>query len=804
LAARNFDQAGQQLGEALKRFPEDGALLALRESVEAAKAAHERDRKLEDGLFHCGQLRQERRFEEAFREIAQLIAEYGNQDRLVSLKDQIKGDFEAQKRFEALRAIAGQARELIRQGRPEQAIQVVRGSRVDPGLDEELAGLLKIAEGLIAERQESEALRQIVTEASQFELVGDLEQARQTLENGLKQFPRSAELAGAADRIRKAAAGFARQEEIARQCALIEKTIQAGDWATAVQSIEACADRCGQDPRLTALRERALLVKAQREEAEQGLIAEVLRGAKECEARGDLASAVAALEKGLRSHPASSAIGEALTRLQELMRRQELARKIAERAGEVERSIAGEKWADAGRLLTAAQQDLGSQPVFDRLFERVKSGEAAQAAEERRRIQAICDRAWAMVQNQQVAAALQSIEDGLQLYPDSLELAQARAAIAPQITARKRQQRIAEQIAAIERTLSENDLNGALALAEAAHREFPDQPAFVPLIERSKNELRGRALELVIAKVKAALAAGALETARNLLDPALLHFQGEAALAQLNQEIAAEQSRRDKLANAREALQKGRLDAGEKICRELLAIRPNDAEAIATLEQVSIKRAEIEREQADRQSRRAQASPFWKRWQFITAGCVVIAGLFTYLLMHGPGPRKIAVQTETHPQPPPPLLTKTTELPETTTAPTKTTARSTGPEAAHKKVGTDKKPMDATVTTAPHPPPPPPPVKRCEAFNPADYGSASSGSITWTGDAQAKVTISGRKASPGQISKALPGIPVKVDPPPGVNIIEQPSCQSKWTGFVFDSNGATSLTFSWNAIPYQP
>jgi hypothetical protein len=484
-ASEDFEPAVAALENALSSFPGDAELIELLEKTLVAKASAERSGEVQ---------------------IEAKRVEYGNQDRLVSLKDQIKGDSEAQKRFEALGAIAGQARDLIRQDRPEQAIQVVRGSGVDPVLDQELAGLLKTAERAIAERQESEALQQIVAEAGQFELAGDLEQARQTLENGLKQFPRSAELAGTAERIRKKAAELARQEEISRQCAPIEKQIRAEDWATAVRAIEICADRYGEDPRLASLRE--LRIKAQREEAERGLIAEVLRRAKELEARGDLASAVAVVEKGLRTHPASWEIGEARARLQELVRRQDLAKKTAEWAGKIEQRIAAGNWAEAARLVTAARQDLGSQPDFDRLFERVKAGEAAQAAEQRRRIQEICDRARELAQNQQTAAALQPIEDGLQVYPDSLELAQARSEIAQKETARKRQQRIAQKIAAVERSLSESDLNRALALAEAGHREFPGEAAFSALIERSKAEIRNQALEAVIAKVKEALGSG--------------------------------------------------------------------------------------------------------------------------------------------------------------------------------------------------------------------------------------------------------------------------------------------------------
>ena len=811
VAARNFEAALQQLADGLNRFPDDPSLLALRASVESGKAAYERDKKLEEGVVRCVQLRQEHRFEDAFREVAQLLAKHGNQERLLNLRDQIQRDLDAQKKFEDSQAVAGQARELIRQDRPEQAIQLARQSGIDPDLNPELAALLKTAEGAIATRQKGESLRRIVARAAQFEQDGDLRQARQTLEDGLKQFPDSAELAEGAVRLRTMAAGQARQQELARQCALIEKTIAAGDWAIALQLVESCAGNYGPDARLTDLRERALRIKSQLEDDERRSIAEVLRAAQEREARGDLSSALAIAEKGLRLHPASSEIAEALARLNETIRRQDLAKKTGERVIEVERQIAAGNWTEAARLLIAARQALGSQPVFDRLYQQIQTGEAARAAEDRSRIQEICDRAWSLVQNQQIAAALESIEDGLKLYPDSLELAQARAAIAPQMTARKRQQKIAEQIAAVERSLSENDPSRAVALAEAGHREFPDQPAFVVLIERSRTELRSQALELVVSKVKAALAAGALETARSLLVPALQHFQNEAALAQLSNEIDLEQSRRDKLANAREALQKGRFDAAEKLCRELLSIRPNDADAIATLEQVSIRRTEINRGQAERRSRRAQQPALWKRWQFVTAGSLVAAGLITFAVVHRPEP----------PKPPPPLAKPEPAKPVAEPKP----VRQETPPVQKPTVTHEEKPKPRTPPhefPAAHPPTvppvavthggekpsgagvpqPPPAVKPCVSdFDENEYGAARSGTIEWSGP-PGKVRISGRTPSAGNIRGGLPGVPIKVQAPQGATIVEPPSCQNNWT-LVFDANDVSvPLKFTWHV--YQP
>ena len=128
-------------------------------------------------------------------------------------------------------------------------------------------------------------------------------------------------------------------------------------------------------------------------------------------------------------------------------------------------------------------------------------------------------------------------------------------------------------------------------------REFPDDAALAGLLT-DRAEERRQSLELVITNVKAAIAAGNLETAKSLLSPAQKHFQNQAALAQLERELIFEQSRRDKLAAATAMLQRGRIDAAERICRDLLALYPSDPDAITLLEQISIKRTDRQRLQA--------------------------------------------------------------------------------------------------------------------------------------------------------------------------------------------------------------
>ena len=205
--ARNFGRALQQLAEALNEFPGDSALLALQESVKADQSSYERERRFEQRLLHCEGLRQESRFEDALHEIAQLAVEYGQPSRLVTLREEITRDLDEQKKVEALRAVSNHARELIRQNRPEDAIQAVRDSAVDPAIDPELSGLLKIAEGAIADRLKRESIRQIASRAAQLEAAGELDQARRTLEEGQRQFPESADLVGAAGRCRRKEGG---------------------------------------------------------------------------------------------------------------------------------------------------------------------------------------------------------------------------------------------------------------------------------------------------------------------------------------------------------------------------------------------------------------------------------------------------------------------------------------------------------------------------------------------------------------------------------------------------------------------
>jgi hypothetical protein len=375
-------------------------------------------------------------------------------------------------------------------------------------------------------------------------------------------------------------------------------------------------------------------------------------------------------------------------------------------------------------------------------------------------------------------------------------------------------------------------VEGALALSETGSREFPDEPAFGTLLEKSRAEQRRKSLELVIANVRAAIAAGNLETARNLLAPAQKHFQNESVLAQLERELTLEQSRHDQLANAMAMLQRGRIDAAERICRDMLAQCPSDPDAIAMLEQVSIKRADRERVQVAKESRRAQLLPIWKRWGFTTLGVLVVAAavlIFTFrnrqvvTELKPPVPSGPAVEAKR--QPPKPAPNPLIEPKKKAAVPTvskegKTTKPvQSDPPVAHEQPPAEVHEQPAQpqpkpdVDDSPKQPPPkptenpqlasPPAKPEVEKFSLVDYYGPHSGTIEWSGPpGRQTVTISGGKASLGRIKPSLPNFPVKITAPQGVRIIESPSEQD-WTHLVFETDGTSvRLTFGWRI--YQP
>jgi hypothetical protein len=62
-------------------------------------------------------------------------------------------------------------------------------------------------------------------------------------------------------------------------------------------------------------------------------------------------------------------------------------------------------------------------------------------------------------------------------------------------------------------------------------------------------------------------------------------------------------------------------------------------------------------------------------------------------------------------------------------------------------------------------------------------GNANSGVLTWTGklDSHTVVTIEGKSANQGEITGALPGIPVSIElEPAGVGVAEAPSPSNGW------------------------
>jgi hypothetical protein len=188
----------------------------------------------------------------------------------------------------------------------------------------------------------------------------------------------------------------------------------------------------------------------------------------------------------------------------------------------------------------------------------------------------------------------------------------------------------------------------------------------------------------------------------------------------------------------------------------------------------------------------------------------LVAGLVTFLLMRSPRPpAPITYQPTAKPEPtvtkPQPTPTAQAVPPIVETA--KETTQKLEPKLPKKppNVQNDARktsPVAGTVSASEEfrQPQPPPPVKPCTSdFNMADYEGPHSGWFEWSGP-PGRVTILGRSASSGKIRGSLPGgIPVRVDAPQGVVVVEQPSCQNKWSELVFDQHDApVPLKFTWN------
>ena len=321
-----------------------------------------------------------------------------------------------------------------------------------------------------------------------------------------------------------------------------------------------------------------LLAEAQEALEHANLIA---RSVAQCEALlkdSQFDGALAVLDVGLLRYPGDPAL---LARRREIEKRQEASRSAAAAQAAIIEALwlLNQKRVDlAVELLTRKSAEMPDQPAL--LARRDELRKLLPGWQEERNVHATLARAAQLEEMQQGQAALTILEESLQGYPESKELAVAAENTRNRLTDYEKKKKLGRRVEMIGQKVAAQSWKEALALLKETRQEFPDVPALKQLQREAEAGLRSSDCAAVITSVRQCVADGELDEAQKILARGLASFGRDPALEALFQELESDRQYRDELHAAQVHFARKQLPEAESILVRLAGEDRPEAQAL--------------------------------------------------------------------------------------------------------------------------------------------------------------------------------------------------------------------------------
>ena len=195
--AQDFDGALGILDAGLRTYPGDQKLLGLMQRIASAKAEHAKALRLDQGVERCREMRRRGQIDDAIALAEALAEEHGAQPALVTLREELRRDFEQREREQAIARAVEQARGFLDQGLAGNATQLLQPLTASYPENPEIRSLLDRA---IAAQKEAE-LKDAVARVAEREGARDWDAALNLVEQAIERHGAAPALVDAAGRI---------------------------------------------------------------------------------------------------------------------------------------------------------------------------------------------------------------------------------------------------------------------------------------------------------------------------------------------------------------------------------------------------------------------------------------------------------------------------------------------------------------------------------------------------------------------------------------------------------------------------
>jgi serine/threonine protein kinase len=187
--AKEFGRALAALDEDLRNYPGEALLIRLLDSTTAAKADWERQQAVESALRLGAELGSQEQFAEAIQVVEAALREYHADKALSDLLQALETHLAVQKRTEAVRFACAGAQNFLDRQQPENAVQSLQQALAQYPDAPQLADMLTGAEGAVRALEKARAVAEIGREADAMIDARAFGSALDVLARGLEAWP---------------------------------------------------------------------------------------------------------------------------------------------------------------------------------------------------------------------------------------------------------------------------------------------------------------------------------------------------------------------------------------------------------------------------------------------------------------------------------------------------------------------------------------------------------------------------------------------------------------------------------------
>jgi len=641
LLKEQFDAALEALDGGLAAYAGEESLTRLRASAIAARSERERQAAREKTLERCKELRRQNAYGEALRALEAALRIFPGDRELSALQQAIELDWAVQKRLNAVRETREKVQDLIENGLFEQAIALT-ADRIREYPDEpELTALSDLAKRRLQDRQKSEAVTRVASEAMRLAQAKAFTQSLEILQRGLESYPGEESLM----RLRDSVAALSAKEEVLKRCRELYRQAR---HAEALEAIEAALHDYPSEAELQTLKlqtEQGAALQ-QRQETIQA----ALRYTQDLLQREHFDEAISAISATLARYPDStelSALREKACTLMEEKRRRDEVQGILSQAQSLMQSRQLDR---ALGILAEGLKAYPAEPSLSRLQEGVI---AARADAERRQVRnAAVVRCTELHRQGRFAEASEAIEHALRGFPQDAELAELKEKIARDWTRQKRLREIENAMREAARLAVQGFPGRAIALLEPLSGDAPAESGVERLLAQCRTQLKAKNREDLLHSVGILSAEQRIQDAIRKIDDAVAthDVENDAELIELRTRLDFELQQRERsLRRERDLAALEDISvriATERKVRSLLDKAQSLAQLYSGDAEFQQRLATISAQAQQRATRPVTASR--KRLVFIAAALLVllIGGFSLYRIFQRPGLVTFEVHTD--------------------------------------------------------------------------------------------------------------------------------------------------------------